>query len=84
MGKDMVNTESNPEADHFIMLDVLDTVSRKEFDRSYPYVQILDPSDMNSYHDNQPAESHPETGLTQKERKNISSQFRSILRLIIN
>ena len=57
------------ESKHFIILDVLDTVSGKEFDKSYPYVQIIYPSDMNSYHDNRVAGSHPENGLTHKERK---------------
>jgi hypothetical protein len=51
------------------MLDVSDTVSRKEFDRSALYVQILDPSEMNFYYNNQPADSHPENGLKQKERE---------------
>ena len=51
------------------MLDALDTVSGKEFDRSYPCVQIIYLSDMNSCHDNQAADSHPENGLTHRERK---------------
>ncbi len=52
MDKYMANTGSMIETKHFIMLDVLDTVSGKEFDRSYPNVQIVYPSSMNSYPDN--------------------------------
>lgn len=57
------------ETNHFIMLDVLDSVSWKEFDRSYPCVQIIYPSDKNSYQDNRASENHPENGLTHNERK---------------
>ena len=65
----MINAESMIEADHFIMLDVRDTLSGKEFDRSYPCVQIIYPPDMNSYQNNRAAESHPENRLTHKESK---------------
>ncbi|MDZ7625909.1 MAG: hypothetical protein U5J96_15875 [Ignavibacteriaceae bacterium] len=68
MDKDMINAESMIEPEHFIMLDVVNTVSGNEFDRSYPYVQIVYPSVMNSYLGNKANESHPENGLTQKER----------------
>ena len=69
MSRYMENIKSNQEAEHFIMLDVLDTANVNEFDRSHPYVQIIYPSDMNSYFDNKAAESHPENGLTHRERK---------------
>ncbi len=65
----MLNKKSSIQAKHFVMLDVLDTISGKEFDRSNPCVQIIYPSDMISYQDNKTAESHPENGLTRKERK---------------
>ena len=65
----MANMESMIEADHFIMLDVLDTVSRKEYDRDYPCVQIIYPSNENSYLDNKVTESHPENGLLNKKRE---------------
>jgi len=68
MGTYMLNTETIMEADHFIMLDVSDTLSGNEFDRSYPYVQIVYPSNQNTYLDNQHAESHPENRLTYKQR----------------
>lgn len=54
----MVNMELMPEADHFVMLDVLNPVSGNEFDRSYPNVQIIYPSNENSYTDGN--SSHPE------------------------
>ncbi len=73
MGKDMLNAESVKEAEHFIMLDVVDTISENEFDRSYPYVQIVYPSSMNSYPDNKFTGDHPENGLTQKERRRYFS-----------
>lgn len=69
MGKDMINAESMIEADHFIMLDVSNTVSGNEFDRSYPFVQIVYPSNENSIPDNNGNRSHPENGLTNRERK---------------
>lgn len=65
----MANTGSMIETNHFIMLDKLNTVSENEFDRSYPKVQIVYPSSMNSYPDNKVTESHPENGLTYKERR---------------
>ncbi|MDZ7626487.1 MAG: hypothetical protein U5J96_18825 [Ignavibacteriaceae bacterium] len=68
MDKDMIIAESMIEPEHFIMLDVANTVSGNEFDRSYPYVQIVYPSVVNSYLGNKANESHPENGLTQKER----------------
>ena len=68
MDKYMANTGSMIETKHFIMLDILDTVNGEEFDRSYPCVQIIYPSDMNSCQDNRDAESHPENGLTHRER----------------
>jgi len=73
MGKDMINAESMIEAEHFIMLDVVNTVSGNEFDRSYPKVQIIYPSSMNSYPDKKVTESHPENGLTHKERRKYFS-----------
>lgn len=73
MDEYMANTGSMIETDHFIILDVLDTVSGKEFDRSYPKVQIVYPSSMNSYPDNKVTESHPENGLTHKERRKYFS-----------
>jgi len=69
MDECMANTGSMIEAGHFIMLDALDTVSGNEFDRSYPCVQIIYPLDMNSSHDYQVADGHPENGLTHRERK---------------
>lgn len=68
MGTYMVNTETIMEADHFIMLDVSNTVSRNEFDRSYPYIQIVYPLSMNTYPENKANESHPENRLTHEER----------------
>jgi hypothetical protein len=68
MDKYMTNTESIIEANHFIMLDVLNTVSGNEFDRSYPYVQIIYPSNQNTNLDNKGNGSHPENGLTDRER----------------
>jgi len=56
------------EAEHFIILDELNTVSGNEFDRSYPYVQIVYPSNQNTYLDNQHAESHQKNRLTYKQR----------------
>lgn len=73
MDEYIANTGSMIETDHFIMLDALDTVSGKEFDRSYPYVQIIYPSSMNSYPDNKVARSHPENVLTHKERRKYYS-----------
>ena len=69
----MINTESMIEAEHFIMLDVVNAVSGNEFDRSYPKVQIVYPLGMNSYTDNKVPESHPENGVTHKERKKCFS-----------
>lgn len=57
------------ESKHFIILDKLNTVNGNEFDRSFPYVQIVYPPNQNTYLDNQTAESHPENGLTYRERK---------------
>ena len=57
------------EAEHFIKLNELNTVNGNEFDRRYPYVQIVYPSNMISYLDNKANESHPENGLTHKERR---------------
>jgi hypothetical protein len=57
------------EAEHFIILDELNTVNGNEFDRSYPYVQIVYPPNENTYFDNQTMESHPENGLTCRERR---------------
>lgn len=73
MDKDMINSESMIETEHFIMLDVVNTISGNEYDRSYPYVQIVYPSSMNSYLDNKANESHPENGLTHKERRKYFS-----------
>jgi hypothetical protein len=73
MGKYMINPESMIEAEHFIMLDELNTVSGNEFDRSYPYVQIIYPSDMNSCQGNRDAGSHPENRLSHKERRKYFS-----------
>ena len=69
MGKDMINEESMIEAEHFIMLDIPDTVSGNEFDRSYPYVQIVFPSNENSYGNEKVSENHPENGLAIRERR---------------
>lgn len=63
------NTDSIIEADHFIMLDVLNTVSGNEFDRSYPFIQIVYPSSENSFCDKKTRESHPVNGLTYRERR---------------
>jgi len=71
----MASRGSMIETNHFIMLDVLDTESVKEFDRSYPKVQIVYPSSMNSYPDNKVTESHPENGLTHRERKKYLFTF---------
>jgi hypothetical protein len=60
------------ETDHFVMLDALNTVGGNEPDRSYPYVQIVYPSIMNSYPDNKVTGSHPENGLKHKEREKHS------------
>lgn len=58
------------ETRRFVMLDMLNTVSGNKYDRSYPCVQIIYPSDMNSYIDNRAATKfHPENGLKHKERK---------------
>ena len=73
MGKDMINAESMIEAEHFIMLDVVNTVSGNEFDRSYPYIQIVEPSIMHSYLVNKANESHPENRLTHKEKRKYFS-----------
>jgi len=73
MGKDMINAESMIEAEHFIMLDVVDTISENEFDRSCPYVQIVYPSIMNSCLGNKANESHPENRLNDKERRKYFS-----------
>jgi len=73
MGTNMINTESMLEADHFVMLDVVNTVSGIELDRSYPYVQIVYPSDENSCLDNKTNENNPENGLTHKERRKYLS-----------
>ena len=69
MDINMINAESIIEAERFIMLDVVNTVSGNEFDRSYPYVQIVYPSIMNSYLGNKANESHPENGLKHKKRE---------------
>jgi hypothetical protein len=69
MGKDMINAESMIEADHFIMLDVSNTVGGNEFDRSYPYVQIVFASNENSYGNEKVSENHPENGLKLRERR---------------
>lgn len=63
------NDESMMLANHFIMLDVLNTECGKEFDRSHPFVQIIYPSDLNFYHNNQAAESLPKKRLTHKEKR---------------
>jgi len=73
MGTYRVNTESIMEADHFIMLDVSNTVSGNEFDRSYPYVQIVYPSKQNTYLDNKGTDSHPENGLKYREKRKYFS-----------
>ena len=65
----MANVKSMKEAEHFIMLDVPNTVSGNEFDRSYPYVQIVFPSSENSYCDKKVRENHPENRLTNRERR---------------
>jgi hypothetical protein len=57
------------EADHFIMLDAINAISGNEFDRSYPKVQIVYPSIMNSCLDNKANESNPENGLTHKKKR---------------
>jgi hypothetical protein len=69
MSRYMENIKSNLEAGHFIMLDELNTVSGNEFDRSYPNVQIVFPSNKNSFCDKKVRESHPENGLTLRERR---------------
>lgn len=69
MGMYMLNTETIMEADHFIMLDVSDAVSGNEFDRSYPFVQIVYPSYEDSSSDNNGNRNHPENGLTNRERR---------------
>jgi len=73
MDINMINAESIIEAERFIMLDVVNTVSGNEFDRSYPYVQIVYPSIMNSYLGNKANESHPENRLTHKEKRKYFS-----------
>ena len=65
----MINTKSITKTDHFIILDELNTVSGNEFVRSHPIVQIIYPLSMNSYLDSKVNESHPDNGLTHKERK---------------
>jgi hypothetical protein len=52
---------------HFIILDKLNTVSGNEFDKSYPYVQIIYPSNPNL--DNKGNGSYPENELTYRERR---------------
>lgn len=69
MSEDMINAESMIEAEHFVMLDIVNTVSENEFDRSYPKVQIVYPSNENSYPATNDNRSHPENGLTIKERR---------------
>lgn len=69
MDECMANTGSMIEAGHFIMLDELNTVSGNEFDRSYPFVQIVYPSNEDSSSDNNGNRSHPENGLTNRERR---------------
>ena len=69
----MINAESMIEAEHFIMLDDVNTVSGNEFDRSCPRVQIVYPLGMNSYPDNKVSESHPENGVTHVERRKCFS-----------
>ena len=73
IGKDMLNAESMLESDHFVMLDVVNTVSGNELDRSYPYVQIVNPSSMNAYLNIIANESHPENRLTHNERRKYLS-----------
>ena len=65
----MANVKSMKEAEHFIMLDVPNTINGNEFDRSYPYVQIVYPSNEDSFSDNNDNRSHPENGLTPSERR---------------
>jgi len=69
MGTYMINTESMLETDHFIILDESNTVRGNEFDRSYPKVQIVYPSSMNSHPDNKVTESRPKNGLNYKEKE---------------
>ena len=69
MDECMANTGSMIESGHFIMLDELNTVSGNEFDRSYPFVQIVYPSNEDSSSDNNGNRSHPENGLTNRERR---------------
>ena len=69
MGTNLVTAETIIEAEHFIMLDISNTVSGNEFDGSYPSVQIIFPSNENSIPDNNGNRSHPENGLTNRERR---------------
>ncbi|MBE0572959.1 MAG: hypothetical protein IH618_15560 [Ignavibacteriaceae bacterium] len=69
MGTNLVTAETIIEAEHFILLDISNTVSGNEFDRIYPFVQIVYPSNENSIPDNNGNRSHPENGLTNRERR---------------
>jgi len=57
------------EANQFIMLNTISSISGNEFDRSYPKVKIVYPSCTNSYLDNKANENNPENGLTRKEKR---------------
>jgi hypothetical protein len=57
------------ETDHFIILDELNTINGNEFDRSYPYVQIVYPSNEDSFSDNNDNRSHLENGLANREER---------------
>lgn len=58
---------------HFVLLDVLKAGNRGKSEGSNPFVQILNPSDMNSFTDNRTAAKfHPENRLTKKGKKKIS------------
>jgi hypothetical protein len=51
------------------MLDELNTKSGNKFDRSYPQVQIVNPSNGNSYLNNESRESHSENIRKHEERE---------------
>jgi hypothetical protein len=51
MEMNMVTDKLILDTNHFVMLDLVNTISENEIIKSYPFVQIVNPLNKNSYQD---------------------------------
>ena len=65
----MATDEMISDSDRFVMLDLVNTINQNETTRDYPIVQIVDPSNINSFHNIEVIKSRVERMIKFEEKR---------------